>query len=59
MALGTTVQTGHCNQFTLEDIVPIRYGLLAGKCGCLPVLLVINDLFKIVLLSLEPDHSKV
>lgn len=55
-----SVQTGFCNEFALEHIIPVCNGKLAGQDECLPVVPVIYDLFKVMLyLAVKLDHPKV
>ncbi|MBB3894696.1 hypothetical protein GGR07_001006 [Bacteroides pyogenes] len=55
-----SVQTGFCNQFTLEHVIPVRNVKLAGQDECLPVVPVIYNLFKVMLYpAAKLDHPKV
>ena len=44
-----SVQTGFCNELTLEHIIPVCNGKLAGEDECFPVVPVIYNLFKVML----------
>ena len=55
-----SVQTGFRNELALEHIIPVCNGKLAGQDECLPVVPVIDDLFKVMLyLAVQLDHPKV
>ena len=55
-----SVQTGFCNELTLEHIIPVCNGKLAGEDECFPVVPVIYNLFKVMLyLTVQLDHPKI
>ena len=55
-----SIQACLCNQFALEDSIPVGDRQLACQDECFPVVPVVDDLLEVMLrLSLEPDHPEV